>query len=317
MQIHGVMSRTDLLAAGVSSNEIQRRVRGGDWNRLRTGIYATGPEGSNEPWLVSFAGELCWGGKHAAMSHRAAAFMYGLDGFLSPRAADIIVPAASACRGVTVHRTQFALPTVTLFDLPVVTPEVCLAQLGHVASENLVEAALESALRYGLTTIERIHAFMDSSHGRIDGGKVLRAILRRRPALLAPTANHLETSIVQIMRAFGCHGLERNAVLGSITFSLAARKRRLAVVCAPGSRPVIDAEAREALLDDGWTIVLVTQAEFAANERAVIEAIRAAIIASTHQTARQRKLSRLAEKTPVRTSHQGARDETRTPSVAA
>ena len=198
------------------------------------------------------------------------------------------------------HRTKFALPTVQISGLTVVTPEVCLTQLGHVVSENVVEAALESALRYGLSTVERLVAFVDGPLGRVDGGKVMRAILRRRPAELAPTSSHLETSILQIMRSYGFRGLERNAALGSVTVSLASRRQRLAVSCSVGSRPVLSEDAQEALLDQGWTVVRVTQEEFATNERAVAETIRAAIVASKRQTARQRKLSRMAEKKPDR-----------------
>ncbi len=298
MKRHGVMSRTDLLAAGVSSNEIQRLVRGRRWTRLRTGIYATTPKTIREPWLLTFAGELCWGGEHAAMSHRAAAFLYGLDGFLSPTVPDIVVPASSACRGSHVHRTQFDLPTVTLFDLPVVTPEVCITQLGHVVSENAVEAALESALRHGLTTVERMRAVAHGPLGRIDGGKVLRSIVRRRPPDLAPTATHLETAVVQILRSFGCRSVERHARVDGITLSLVARKRHVAVSCCPGSRPVLRDRDRALLLDAGWTIVEVTQAEFAADEHAVTEAVRTAIVTAARQSARERRVSRRAELPP-------------------
>ena len=306
MQRHGVMSRTDLLAAGISSNEVQRRVRGRQWTRLRTGIYATAPRAAREPWLLTFAGELCWGGEQAAISHRAAAFLYGLDGFLTPGIPDIVVPAASACRGANVHRTQFDLPTVTLFDLPVVTPEVCITQWGHVVSENAVEAALESALRHGLTTVARVRAFVNGPLGRIDGGKVLRSIVRRRPADLVPTATHLETSVVQILRSFGCRSVERQARVDGITLSLVARHRHVAVSCCPGSRLVLRDHDRTLLLDAGWTIVEVTQAEFVANEHAVAEAVRTAIVTAARQSARQRRLSRKAELPPRRRSRGSA-----------
>lgn len=298
MKRHGVISRTELLASGVSSNEVQRRVRGGQWVRLRTGIYATTPDSVRHPWLLRFSGELCWGGDRAALSHRGAAFLYGLDGFASPDWADIVVPASSACRGSHVHRSQFDLPTVVLFDLPVVTPEVCIAQLGHVVSENMVEAALESALRHGLTSMDRLKAFVDGPMGRLDGCKVLRTVLRRRPASLPPTSNHLETSVVQIMRSFGCRSLDRHVQLGSTTFSLSLRKRRLAVSCRAGHQPPLAPSEREQLAEAGWTIVEVAQAEFVADERAVIDALRAAIVQATRQSARQRRLARLANEAP-------------------
>ena len=112
MQTHGVLTRSELLAAGISSNEVQRHVRGGRWRRIRAGIYATSCADASEAWLQDFAGELCWGGDDAAISHRAAAFVYGLDGFLQRAEGrpDIVVPAASACRGTNVYRSVLEIP---------------------------------------------------------------------------------------------------------------------------------------------------------------------------------------------------------------
>ena len=63
---------------------------------------------------------------------------------------------------------------------------------------------------------------------------------------------------------------------------------------------------RTLLLDAGWTIVEVTQAEFVANEHAVAEAVRTAIVTAARQSARQRRLSRKAELPPRRRSRGSA-----------
>ena len=37
---HGVVSRAQVLAAGITPRMIDRRVRGGEWLRLHPGVYA-------------------------------------------------------------------------------------------------------------------------------------------------------------------------------------------------------------------------------------------------------------------------------------
>jgi hypothetical protein len=294
MQSHGIASRTELLASGVTSNEIQRRVRRGHWRRVRTGIYAIGPVAPEQSspgavgpltWRQRFAAELCWGGEHAVLSHRSAAYVYGFDGFLTldSGAPDVTVPGNSACRGDRVHRTSHALDRVIVSDLAVVSPEVCLVQLGQVASAHAVEAALESALRHGITTVERVTAVAFGDDGRLEGGKVLRSILQRRPAGATPTANALETAVLQVMRGLGCRDIERRAMLSNHEYAFLVPRRRLAVVCA--NEPVA---ANRDVTDAGWTILHFGLGDLAAGPRAMADTVRAAIIRSQRLTARVR-----------------------------
>ncbi len=300
MQSHGIASRSELLASGVSSNEIQRRVRRGEWRRVRTGIYAVGPAADARSrttnvcdpgpltWRQRFAAELCWGGEHAVLSHRSAAYVYGFDGFLTleQSSPDITVPGSSACRGAHVHRTSHDLPRVTVSELPIVAPEVCLAQLGQVAPAFAVEAALESALRHGITTVERVTELAFGADGRIEGGKVLRAVLQHRPAGAAPTANALETAVLQVLRGLGCRDIERRGSLGADDYSFVVRRRRLAVVCTtvptPVATPLRDGH------DPGWTVLEFGLHDLAAGSRAMAETVRAAIVRSQRMTARMR-----------------------------
>jgi hypothetical protein len=296
MQSHGIASRSELLASGVSSNEIQRRVRRGEWQRVRIGIYAIGPVTDERSpvgpapltWHQRFAAELCWGGEQALISHRSAAYIYGFDGFLtlggfSP---DITVPGSSACRGDNVHRTSHELPRVIVSDVRVVTPEVCLVQLGQVASSYAVEAALESALRHGITTLERVTAVAFGADGRLEGGKKLRGVLRRRPLGATPTANVLETSVLQVMRGLGCRDIERHVALGDHEYSFVVRRRRLAVVCTASATPV--ASPVRDLDDAGWMVVEFGLSDLAAGTRAMAETVRSAIVRSQRMTARVR-----------------------------
>ncbi len=295
MQNHGITSRSDLLRTGVSSNEIQRRVRSGEWQRIRTGIYAlervdpADPNAASVAWRRRFAAEVCWGGDEAAISHRAAAFLYGFDGFLTPPVArpEVTVPGRSACRGTHVHRSNHVLPRLVVSDLPVVTPEVCLLQLGQVCSPFGVEAALESALRHGITTLARVIEVAHGTLGRIEGGRILRAILRQRPIDAVPTANSLETSVLQVMRGLGCREIERHVTLGVEDYSFVVRRRHLCVVCSP-TDVVAGATIRD-FGETGWTVVEFGLRDLAAGPRAMAETVRTAILRSQRLSARVRR----------------------------
>lgn len=295
MQGHGVISRTQLLANGISSNEVQRHLRGGRWRRIRAGIYATSCDGSSEAWLADFAGELCWGGEEAAISHRAAAYLYGLDGFLQRPSGrpDIVVGASSACRGANVHRSTMNMPRVRVFELTVVSPEVCLAQLGHRSTEAEVEGAVESALRHGITTVERLHEVAYGSLARIEGARALRAVLRRRPPGAAATANGTETSVLQILRTLGCRQLERGVSIGAEEFSFVIRRRRLAVSCSSGREVPTPSTRRHGLAETGWTIVELCQADLVADPEAVAQTLQAALVRTQRGPVRVGRISHL------------------------
>ena len=112
---------------------------------------------------------------------------------------------------------------VTVF--PVVSPEACLAQLGHRATEAEVELAMESALRHGITSVARLHEAAFGSLARMDGARALREILRRRPPDATATASSVETTVLQLLRKLGCRHLERGVSIGSENFSFVVRKR--------------------------------------------------------------------------------------------
>jgi hypothetical protein len=76
-----------------------------------------------------------------------------------------------------------------------------LIDLGAVAGADVVEAAMESALRRRMTTIERLEARMGEIGGRgRRGAGVLRRVLAGREPGTPPTDSGLETQFVQLLR---------------------------------------------------------------------------------------------------------------------
>jgi very-short-patch-repair endonuclease len=90
--------------------------------------------------------------------------------------------------------------TCFLGRIPVTTVHRTLIDLGAVARADVVEAAMESALRRGMTTIERLERRLDELGGRgRRGAGVLRKVLDRREPGAPPTDSGLETQFVQLL----------------------------------------------------------------------------------------------------------------------
>src|SRR4051812_9951706 len=73
---HGVVTRRQLLAAGLSSQAVRHRLATGRLHPLRRGVYAVGrPQVAREgAWLAATLG--C--GPRAALSHSSAAALWGI-----------------------------------------------------------------------------------------------------------------------------------------------------------------------------------------------------------------------------------------------
>jgi hypothetical protein len=72
----GVITRTQVLAVGLSSSAIDRRLRSGRWRRVYAGVYATftGPM----PRSAMLWAAVLQAGPGATLSHQTAAEMAGL-----------------------------------------------------------------------------------------------------------------------------------------------------------------------------------------------------------------------------------------------
>jgi predicted transcriptional regulator of viral defense system len=97
---HGVVTRGQLLDAGVSGRAMERRLASGHLVRLHRGVYAVGhaqlrPEGR---WLAAVLAA----GPGAALSHRSAAALHGIR---ESDAIDVTSTRRVNVRGVLIHRT--------------------------------------------------------------------------------------------------------------------------------------------------------------------------------------------------------------------
>lgn len=144
---HGITTRAELLASGLSPAAIRHRLDRGLLHPLFPGVYAIGrPQVSREGWWLAavFAA-----GPGAALSHRAAARLWEIleHGGGHP---DVVVPSQGGRRtrrGMTVHRCATLRPAdVTRRDgIPVTTLARTLVDLAGVVDDRTLRAAVRRA----------------------------------------------------------------------------------------------------------------------------------------------------------------------------
>lgn len=142
-----LVTHAQLLAAGFSARQIERRVEGGRLHPVHRGVYAVGhpvlpPLGAEQAALLAI-------GPHAALSHRSAAVVWGLLPPL-PGPVDVLhwPPHRRTRPGIRLHRTFTAPPTRVHQRLRVTTPaDTLVALTGAVDSGTLARAIQEAQTR--------------------------------------------------------------------------------------------------------------------------------------------------------------------------
>lgn len=153
----GLLTRAQAINAGLSPWEVKSRVQRGRWDVVLPCVYriagapATGRQGMLAATL--------WTGRGSVLSHRAAGVLWGLDRIRASRVEITIeAPRRLEHHAVTVHRT-LELPRVdrTLEDgIRVTSVDRTFIDLVGVVREDVIEFALEDALRRGLTTADQL-----------------------------------------------------------------------------------------------------------------------------------------------------------------
>jgi very-short-patch-repair endonuclease len=175
---HGVVTRWQLLAAGISAAAIDWQIRRGRLHVIHRGAYRVGPLSQPRARLMA-AVLLC--GNTACLSHTSAA---GLHGLLDPRAADGIHVSGLRNRRVPgwirLHRVQHlpADETMTHDHLPVTTPARTLLDLAGAAAPADVEHAIIEAVRRRLADHAGIEELL-RRYPRKPGARLLRGLLEQ------------------------------------------------------------------------------------------------------------------------------------------
>ncbi len=198
----GVITRTQLLASGLSSNAISNRASRGHLRVVHPGVYAVG--GSPDTWHRRVAAALLGAGESSAIARRSAARLWGL-GFEDVDRPEILLTHHRQVRLVGVEvkrsRTVVAADLVRRSPFIITSPTRTIVDLAAVLGFGELEDILDAALRLRLTTVGKLSERTIPLVGPVPGIRNLRKLLRDR-AEKAPFGSSAE-------RRFGARLVKR------------------------------------------------------------------------------------------------------------
>src|SRR5690349_6326049 len=204
---HGVVTRAQLEAIGLSRSAVGRRARDERLHRVHRGVYAVG-----HPILTAnghrMAAVLACG-PGAALSHASAAALWEIRRTAATRI-DVSVPGAGG-RGkrprLRVHRAaKLTRDEVTEKDaIEVTTPARTLLDLAFSLPRRALERALDEAVMRELFDLRALQATLEGHRSQRGAAALSTALSHHRPAT-TPTKTTREELMLAVCDA---HRLER------------------------------------------------------------------------------------------------------------
>lgn len=197
---HGVVSRRQLLAVGVSGDTIDMRLRQGRLVGVHRGVYAVGHAELRDEgrWLAAVEAH----GAGAALSHFSAGSLWELGEFaLLPIHVTVTGGGGRALRrGLRVHRVVSLPRDEVAFRraIPVTTVSRTIADLAGTVSDRQLEQMIRSAVRKRRFDLVEQTALLDR-HPHRPGATALRRVLASiQTRGTADTRSHLEVAFLQL-----------------------------------------------------------------------------------------------------------------------
>jgi hypothetical protein len=169
---HGVVTRAQLLAAGITRNEIEQRLATGALIRVHRGVFRVGHRAPSVEAAFLAAVWAC--GEDAVLSGRAAAHLWGILKGAAP-APEVTAPTKRQVRGVVTRRGG-SIERTTHRAIPVTTvPRTLVDLAGHLTLDALARACHEAGVQHR-TTPKQVEAVL-AKRPRARGAGALRAVL--------------------------------------------------------------------------------------------------------------------------------------------
>jgi hypothetical protein len=195
----GVASLTQLRAAGLSADAVERRVRSGRMHRLYRGVYAVGDRALRVEGRRLAAVLAC--GPGAVLSHRSAAAHLGLLATSQARI-DVTAPRSrQGAPGIRLHssRSLDARDTTNHQGIPTTTIARTLLDLAATARADELERALAQAMHLQVYDQRAIDDVIARSNGH-RATNVLKAATKQEPQI---TRSMWEVRMLGIVRGAG------------------------------------------------------------------------------------------------------------------
>lgn len=207
----GLFTRAQAISLGATDGFLRRRVDSCLYRAVRRGVYAV--TSAPESWQQDALAVCLGAGEGVVASHRTAAAIWEFPGIAVGRPLEFSSPrkVRAGCNA-KVHRVA-SLPTVDICTrgaVPVTTATRTLLDLTSVVEPDVVEIALDDAIRRGLTSV----AYMFRRLDQFVGAKRIRAahmrqLLSERTVGEASPESPLETRVIQLIRRAGLPRPER------------------------------------------------------------------------------------------------------------
>jgi very-short-patch-repair endonuclease len=221
---HGVVTRRQLLATGISSDEIAHRVRSGALLREYPGVYRVGHRAPSVE--ARFLAAVRAGGDGALVSGRAAGHLWGLLKGPAP-APEVITPTERRIPGVTTRRSRTMQPAdaTTCRGIPITTVPFTLVALARDLSvEDLARACHEAGVRYDTTPRQVDEVLLRRPNA--PGTRRLRAVLHGDAKV---TLSKLEQRFLELLRSEGLELPQTNKPAGTRRVDCRWPRHRLTV----------------------------------------------------------------------------------------
>lgn len=224
---HGIVTRAQVLAAGVTSSGLDRRIRLGRVRALHAGVYLVGPV--HTTFASAMAGVLACGDR-SVVSHRTASALWVQ--VPQPDAAavvDVIVPGGDRRRpGLRVHlvRALRSDEVTSLQAIPITTPARTLLDLASAVSARELERAVVEVLGRRLATRTSVTELLDR-HRAHRGARRLRALLGDRVGV--PARSEAEKRFRSLLGKARLPAPEMNVQVAGIEVDFLWRAERLVV----------------------------------------------------------------------------------------
>jgi hypothetical protein len=168
---HGVVTRAQLLAAGLTLEDVRHRLGSGALLREYRGVYRVGHRAPSHEARYLAAVWAC--GNGALLSGRAAGHLLGIIA-TPPSMPEVTAPTKRRIPGIRTHRHRTPVDGFVWRGIPVTTPARTLVDLSSVlAVSDLARACHEAGIRFG-TAPGEVEAILATHEG---AGK-LRRVLR-------------------------------------------------------------------------------------------------------------------------------------------
>ncbi len=205
---HGAFSHQQIIRAGGTRNQIQRRVTAGLWIRCQPSVYVDPavPYSWNQTLMVAILAY-----PQSVVSGRAAAALWELTGFRACRP-EITVPTNVNARGLfaIVHRSTNIVWT-RLGALPIVRPEQAIIEIARWRTADELGGIVDDAL-HGPLRLERLGGrYAQVAHTRWPGLGKVRDVLTERDDGYVPPESELERLLYALLDGPGMPDYLRQA----------------------------------------------------------------------------------------------------------